>query len=84
MKHILVVEDDSKLRSMLVDYLTQHAFRATAAKDSHQLRQILSSDPADLVIVDLNLGRLSVHVAHLDIGRDLLGGCHDRIASETI
>lgn len=57
MKHILVVEDDSKLRSMLVDYLTQHAFRASAAKDSHQLGQILANDPADLIIVDLNLGR---------------------------
>jgi len=56
-KHILVVDDDSKLRSMLVDYLTQHAFRATAAKDSHQLGQILANDPADLIIVDLNLGR---------------------------
>ena len=67
MKHILVVEDDSKLRSMLVDYLTQHAFRATAAKDSHQLRQILSSDPADLVIVDLNLG----HEDGLEIVRAL-------------
>ncbi len=42
---------------MLVDYLTQHAFRATAAKDSHQLGQVLASDPADLIIVDLNLGR---------------------------
>ncbi|WP_184258571.1 winged helix-turn-helix domain-containing protein [Rhodopseudomonas rhenobacensis] len=57
MKHILVVDDDSRLRSMLVDYLTQHAFRATAAKDSHQLGQILANDPADLIIVDLNLGR---------------------------
>jgi two-component system OmpR family response regulator len=56
-KHILVVDDDSRLRSMLVDYLTQHAFRATAAKDSHQLGQVLASDPADLIIVDLNLGR---------------------------
>lgn len=67
MKHILVVEDDSKLRNMLVDYLTQHAFRATAAKDSHQLRQILASDPADLVIVDLNLG----HEDGLEIVRTL-------------
>lgn len=56
-KHILIVEDDSKLRSMLVDYLTQHAFRASAAKDSHQLGQILANDPPDLLIVDLNLGR---------------------------
>ncbi|WP_322515147.1 winged helix-turn-helix domain-containing protein [Rhodopseudomonas palustris] len=57
MKHILVVDDDSRLRSMLVDYLTQHAFRASAAKDSHQLGQILAKDPADLIVVDLNLGR---------------------------
>lgn len=42
---------------MLVDYLTQHAFRASAAKDSHQLGQILAKDPADLIVVDLNLGR---------------------------
>ncbi len=69
MKHLLVVDDDTKLRSLLIDYLSQHAFRVTGVKDSHQLRQVLATDPADLVIVDLNLG----HEDGLEIVRTLSG-----------
>ncbi|MBW9116485.1 winged helix-turn-helix domain-containing protein [Rhizobium cauense] len=69
MKHILVVDDDSKLRGLLIDYLSQHAFRVTGVKDSHQLGQVLQSELVDLVIVDLNLG----HEDGLEIVRTLSG-----------
>ena len=69
MKHIVVVDDDSKLRSLLIDYLSQHAFRVTGVKDSHQLSQVLQSEEIDLVIVDLNLG----HEDGLEIVRTLSG-----------
>jgi DNA-binding response OmpR family regulator len=68
-KHILVVDDDSKLRSLLIDYLSQHAFRVTGVKDSYQLQQVLQTDPVDLFIVDLNLG----HEDGLEIVRTLSG-----------
>ncbi|WP_064696946.1 response regulator [Rhizobium aegyptiacum] len=69
MKHILVVDDDSKLRGLLIDYLSQHAFRVTGVKDSHQLGQVLQAEPVDLVLVDLNLG----HEDGLEIVRTLSG-----------
>ncbi|QFY63611.1 response regulator (plasmid) [Rhizobium grahamii] len=69
MKHILVVDDDSKLRGLLIDYLSQHAFRVTGVKDSHQLGQVLQAEPVDLIIVDLNLG----HEDGLEIVRTLSG-----------
>lgn len=67
MKHILVVDDDSKLRGLLIDYLSQHAFRVTGVKDSRQVTQVLQTDLVDLVIVDLNLG----HEDGLEIVRTL-------------
>ncbi|MGA7803264.1 winged helix-turn-helix domain-containing protein [Bradyrhizobium sp.] len=56
MKHILVVDDDEKLRALIVDYLSQHDFRVTGVGNSGQLAQVLSTDAADLIIVDRNLG----------------------------
>lgn len=56
MKHVLVIDDDAGMRTMLVDYLSQHAFRVTAVDGSQQLARILSTDTVDLIIVDLNLG----------------------------
>ncbi|NLS00755.1 response regulator [Rhizobium sp. P38BS-XIX] len=70
MKHILVVDDDSKLRGLLIDYLSQHAFRVTGVKDSRQVAQVLQTDQVDLVIVDLNLG----YEDGLEIVRTLSGG----------
>ncbi len=67
MKHIMVVDDDIKLRGLLIDYLSQHAFRVTGVKDSHQLGQVLAAEHVDLVIVDLNLG----HEDGLEIVRTL-------------
>lgn len=69
MKHIIVVDDDSKLRGLLIDYLSQHVFRVTGVKDSYQLGQVLQTDTVDLVMVDLNLG----HEDGLEIVRTLSG-----------
>jgi two-component system OmpR family response regulator len=68
-KHILIVDDDSKFRALLIDYLSQHAFRVTGVKDSRQVSQVLASETVDLVVVDLNLG----HEDGLDIVRTLAG-----------
>ncbi len=69
MKHILVIDDDTKMRGLLIDYLSQHAFRVSGAKDSYQLGQVLQSELIDLAIVDLNLG----HEDGLEIVRTLSG-----------
>ena len=66
-KHVLVIDDDAGMRTLLVDYLSQHAFRVTAIDGSQQLARILSTDTVDLIIVDLNLG----HEDGLDVVRKL-------------
>ncbi|SCY90280.1 response regulator [Rhizobium sp. NFACC06-2] len=55
MKNILVVDDDSSMRNLLVDYLSQNAFGAKAVENSQQLTWQMAAQEADLVIVDLNL-----------------------------
>ncbi|AJY48018.1 response regulator [Martelella endophytica] len=57
MKHVLVIDDDSAIRDLLTEYLSQHALRVTGLSDSHGLQRVLSTDEVDLFIIDLNLGR---------------------------
>ncbi|WP_217577437.1 winged helix-turn-helix domain-containing protein [Mesorhizobium sp. GbtcB19] len=56
MQNILVVDDDVSMRNLLVDYLSQHAFRIRAVENSQQMTRHLMSEATDLVIVDMNLG----------------------------
>jgi DNA-binding response OmpR family regulator len=67
MQKILVVDDDSLIRNLLVDYLSKHEFRTSAVENRQQLSRHLTTTPPDLVIVDMNLGEES----GLDIVRDL-------------
>ena len=53
--HIAVVEDEPSLLHDLCDYLSCRGFRASAAADAAALDAILASDPADLVLLDVNL-----------------------------
>ncbi len=55
MEHILVVEDDVATRDMVAQYLTDYNFRVTAVGTSAQAAQALARDPADLIVLDLNL-----------------------------
>ena len=53
--HILVVDDDPQIRSLLNDYLTENGMRVSAAADSNQMMQILGEDTIDLIVLDLRL-----------------------------
>lgn len=56
MKHVLVVDDDSAIRNLLVDYLQKFALKVTAVGDSQTMARVLVTEVVDLVVVDLNLG----------------------------
>lgn len=56
MKHVLVVDDDTNMRNLLIDYLSQYAFRVTGVSDSQQLARVIATETVDLMVVDLNLG----------------------------
>ncbi len=51
--HILVVDDDARLRSLLRDYLTKEGFRITLAEDSADARRKMSAITFDLMILDV-------------------------------
>lgn len=51
--HVVIVDDDAKLRSLASDYLQQHGFRVSTADSGAALRQILNRDGADIIILDI-------------------------------
>jgi two-component system phosphate regulon response regulator OmpR len=51
--HILVVDDERRIRTMLSRYLTDEGFRVSEASDGVAMREILERDPVDLVLLDL-------------------------------
>lgn len=53
--HILVVDDDARIRTMLKRYLNDEGFQVTEAEDGTAMRAALDSRPADLVLLDLVL-----------------------------
>ncbi len=53
--HILIVDDDPELRSLLGDYLGKNGFRVSAAADGDGMWAVLDSGHVDLVILDVML-----------------------------
>jgi len=51
--HILVIDDDSRIRSLLSRYLGEHGFRVTAAANAEDARRRLAGLAFDLLIVDV-------------------------------
>jgi len=52
---ILVIDDDPRLRDLLVRYLTEQGFQASALPDGRDLDKKLQRDPPHLLVLDLML-----------------------------
>jgi two-component system phosphate regulon response regulator OmpR len=65
--HLLVVDDDARLRELLRRYLSESGFRITTAGDTAEARRQLASFAFDLVVLDVMLPGES----GLDLTRDL-------------
>ena len=50
--HLLVVDDDERLRALLQRYLATNGFRVSAAADAAEARALMKSIAFDLLIVD--------------------------------
>jgi two-component system, OmpR family, response regulator len=55
MPHILVVDDDREIRSLVAQLLRKHGFRVTDAADGREMMQVLENGRFDLVVLDLML-----------------------------
>jgi two-component system phosphate regulon response regulator OmpR len=51
--HVLVVDDDRRLRDLLTRYLSENGFRVTAAEDALAARARLKSFDFDLIVLDV-------------------------------
>lgn len=51
--HILVVDDDERIRTLLKRYLTRSGFYVTAARDAAHARRLLQGLEFDLLVVDV-------------------------------
>jgi two-component system phosphate regulon response regulator OmpR len=51
--HILVVDDDTRLRELLKSFLSRSGFRVTAASQAAEARQRLQSLDFDLIVLDV-------------------------------
>ena len=53
--HVLIVDDDREIRSLLAQYLEKHDFRSTAVADGKEMRRVLERAHVDLLVLDLML-----------------------------
>jgi DNA-binding response OmpR family regulator len=53
--HILVLDDDPQIRSLLHEYLTENGLQVSAGATGKEMAQILDAEAIDLVILDLRL-----------------------------
>ena len=58
-EHILVVEDEQKIRSALRDFLEFHGFRVTEALDGLEAQRLAAENRYDLILLDLMLPKIS-------------------------
>ncbi|HSG36149.1 MAG TPA: response regulator [Paracoccaceae bacterium] len=51
--HILIVDDDERIRGLLQQFLIKNGFLVTAARDAEHARRILSGLEFDLIVLDV-------------------------------
>lgn len=52
---IVIVDDEAGVRALLSDYLNLNGFRVRAASGGAELDACLANEPADLIVLDLNM-----------------------------
>ena len=55
--HILVCDDEVDLREMLQEYLGKRGYKVSGAASGDELRDVLSANPVDVIIMDINMPR---------------------------
>jgi two-component system phosphate regulon response regulator OmpR len=51
--HLLIVDDDERIRDLLKKFLVRHGFLVTAARDAAHARRLLSGLDFDLIVMDV-------------------------------
>jgi two-component system torCAD operon response regulator TorR len=53
--HIVIVEDDPATRAKLAAYFKAEGYRVSEAEDGDMMRDIIAAEPADLLLIDIQL-----------------------------
>jgi two-component system OmpR family response regulator len=53
--HVLVVDDDTEMRTLLAEYLGGSGFRVSLASNGSEMRHVMQAEPPDVVMLDLML-----------------------------
>jgi two-component system OmpR family response regulator len=53
--HVLVVDDDRDIRTLLSEYLQKNGYRVTAVAEGKAMRRVLEKSHVDLIVLDLML-----------------------------
>ncbi|MEO1174944.1 MAG: response regulator transcription factor, partial [Myxococcota bacterium] len=71
---LLLVEDDLKLRGLLVTYLTQHGFDVRAQADGESAIRAVEENDYDLVVLDVMLPGIDGYRVCRELRREFDGG----------
>lgn len=61
MYHIMIIEDNEKIRNELCDFLGKNGYRASAPDDFEHILDIIQKEKPDLLLLDLNLPVVDGH-----------------------
>jgi two-component system, OmpR family, response regulator len=53
--HILIVDDDHEIRTLLAEYLEKNGLRVSAAREGKEMRRVLGRERVDLIVLDIML-----------------------------
>ena len=53
--HLLVVDDDERIRKMLTRYFEQEGYRISAAENGPAMQKVLSGEDVDIVLLDITM-----------------------------
>lgn len=83
--HILIVDDDPSLRTLVRDFLVGHSYRVTEADGGQTMREILEEQTVDVVVLDVMMpGEDGLSLARfLSMRRDIAVVMVSALGSET-
>ena len=70
MAHILIIDDESSIRSFMALHLERHGHRVSQAGNGCDALAMLANDPADLVVTDIVMPDKEGLETMIAIGRD--------------
>jgi two-component system OmpR family response regulator len=53
--HVLIVDDDHEIRTLLAEYLEKNGLRVSTARDGKEMRRVLGRERVELIVLDIML-----------------------------